>query len=311
MGIMPERDVTLIGAAFGKACAFPRTAEAPDTLLAAGLLDRLKVFCPHIHAAGIIREDESLIPSYPKHTDLHHHDAVLAFQDRFYQAMKAVYARDTRSIVLGGDHSISSGNVAALSQAIRGESSQEASCGLLWIDAHADINTEETTPSGNIHGMTVAALLGLVSSELHAIGGPEAKIKAEHLVFVGLRDLDEGEKVLIREKNIKAFTMTDIDRMGIGAVMNEALEHLQKRTQGYACSFDLDVCDPALTTAVGTPVRGGLTYRESHFVLESVAKDSLCRSIEFVEFNPGLDDSGASLELSMALLESAAGKSIL
>ena len=308
---MLRRDIEVVGAAFGKACAFPRTADAPDTLREAGLFERLRLVSPSLQDGGVVREDTDSISSYPEHKVLKHQDAVLAFQDRFFNRMRAVYQRNHSALVIGGDHSISNGNIAALSQHLKEEQGQQATLGLLWIDAHADLNTEKTTPSGNIHGTTVAALLGLVSSPLKEIGGAEPKIKPEHVVYVGLRDLDPGEKKLINDTPIRAYTMTTIDRIGIGAVMDEALGHLREHTDGFACSFDLDVCDPGLTTAVGTPVRGGLSYRESHFVLESVVQEDLCRSIEFVEFNPGLDDSGASLELSIALLESATGKSIL
>lgn len=300
----------LIGAAFGKACSFSETSGAPRALRAAGLLNRLREVAPELVDGGDVAESADF-SDYEPHPVLKNLPEVLAFSKIWVKRIEEIYQNGRKPLIIGGDHSISLGSIAAASNALKKEKGSDARLGLLWVDAHADINTESTTPSGNIHGMPVAALLGYDTSPLSAVGGPQAKLLPEDIVFVGLRDLDEGEKALIKEKNITAYTMTDVDRMGIGAVMEAALKKLRRNTSGFVASFDLDVCDPALTTAVGTPVRGGMTYREAHYVLESVHAESICRSIEFVEYNPALDSNGNSRDLSIALLESAAGKTIL
>jgi arginase len=180
----------------------------------------------------------------------------------------------------------------------------------LWVDTHPDINTPETTPSGNLHGMTVAHLLGLGDPSLAKLGDISPKIKPENIIFLGLRWVDPPEVSLIRQLGITAYTMHEIDRYGIGAICEKVFTTLNKLT-GFVLSFDLDVCDPAIAPGVGTPVRGGLTFRESHLIMEMAAECPGLTSVDIVEYNPDLDVRGATRELVAGMIESVTGKKIL
>lgn len=211
-------------------------------------------------------------------------------------------------LVIGGDHSLSMGSVAAVADFY---GAQKKSVGLLWIDTHADINTPETSASKNIHGMPVAVLLGKVSGLLASIQANTPAIDPTKLAYVGLRDLDQGEKDLIRELGIRAFTMKDIDVMGVARVMEEAIAIATQGTAGFVASFDLDVCDPAIVPGIDTPKRGGLTFREAHLVMELIYESKKLLSLELVELNPELDIDFMTADLAVALIESALGKTIL
>jgi arginase len=216
-------------------------------------------------------------------------------------------------LIVGGDHSIGIGSLAGIFR-VRPET------GVIWVDAHADLNTPDTSGSGNFHGMPLGLLVDHPNGENFdfsrlpgfefLIDGP--RIPPEQLVYVGLRDVDPTERVWIRELGIKTFTMTDIDHLGIGKVMDQALEHLKGRP--LHLSYDIDSVDPLLAPATGTTVRGGLTYREAHFVAEFVAQSGDLASFEIVEVNPSLScDDGASdtVDLGLQIITSAMGKSII
>jgi len=211
-------------------------------------------------------------------------------------------------ITLGGDHSIAAGSVAAVSAVHRGRG---ARIGLLWIDAHADMNTPESSPSGNVHGMPLAALLGFGPAALVEIGGPGAKVDPRNVAVVGLRAIDEAEKRIVRQSGVHAYTMADIDRRGISAVLEEALRHVLDGTCGVHLSLDVDGLDPEIAPGVGTPVRGGLSYRESHLAMEMVAESRRILGVDVVEVNPILDQHNATAEMGCELVLSAFGKSIL
>ncbi|GAA5347086.1 arginase [Planifilum fimeticola] len=207
-------------------------------------------------------------------------------------------------LVLGGDHSIAIGTIA-------GAAKHRERLGLIWFDAHGDLNTGETTPSGNIHGMPLAVSLGYGHPALVNCLGFTPKVLPENVVLIGIRDLDEGERNLIRQLGIRVFTMHDIDRMGMGAVMEEALSIVTRGTDGVHLSLDLDGLDPKDAPGVGTPVEGGLTYRESHLAMEMLAEANVLTSAEFVEVNPILDNGNRTAKVAVALIESAFGKQVL
>lgn len=209
-----------------------------------------------------------------------------------------------RPLILGGDHAVAIGSVA-------GVSSKVERMGLIWFDAHGDFNTAETTPSGNIHGMPLAVSLGYGAPELTNIGGFVGKVRPEDVVIVGLRDIDSKEREMIKNSGVKAYTMHDVDRMGMKAVMDEAIKILTKNTSGFHISFDLDVLDPVEASGVGTPVRGGLNYREAHLALEMLAETDRIISLDMVEVNPILDDRNKTAELAVELITSALGQNIL
>jgi arginase len=211
-------------------------------------------------------------------------------------------------LVLGGDHSIAVGTVSGIAAFAH---SQSKKLGLLWIDAHGDINTPETSPSGNIHGMPLAALLGFGAPELTSVGGPTPKVDPANVALVGIRSLDAGEKKRLKETGVQVHTMSDIDRHGVHQIMKKALAQVTAGTDFVHVSLDLDAVDPSVTPGVGTPVKGGLDYREAHSIMELVADAGVMTSLEVVEVNPILDEGNASAEFAVELVQSAFGKKIL
>ncbi|MEP6919146.1 MAG: arginase, partial [Acidobacteriota bacterium] len=183
--------------------------------------------------------------------------------------------------------------------------------GLIWVDAHADMNTPASSGSGNVHGMPLASLLGPEPAELSSIGGFSPKVRPEHTVLIGIRNLDEREKQIVRDSGIRVFTMKEIDRSGIATVTEQALAIAGAGTGGIHLSFDLDVCDPAIAPGVGTPVKGGLDYREAHLLMEIVADSGLLRALDLVEVNPILDDRNTTAILGAELAASALGQKII
>ena len=211
--------------------------------------------------------------------------------------------------VLGGDHSLAVGSVSGVAEFYR---RQNQKIGVLWIDAHSDINTPETSPSGNVHGMPLAALLGLGPEALSSLYGYSPKISPENTVLVGVRDIDAAERANIRRAGIgEVYTMRDIDERGMRTVMEEALRAAGRGTAGYHVSLDMDWIDPEDAPGVGTPVRGGATYREAHLAMEIIADHGRMLSFEIVEVNPVIDEHNRTADLAVELACSAFGKKIL
>jgi arginase len=211
-------------------------------------------------------------------------------------------------LLLGGDHSLSIGTIAGLSEHLR---RSRAKMGVIWLDAHADMNTPATTPSGNVHGMPLAVAVGLGADPLVRFRGFSPKVDAKNVVLIGARDLDPGERRNIADARIHAFTMNDVDRRGISSVVEEAIALATADTQALHVSFDMDVVDPQIAPGVGTPVRGGLSYREAHLAMELIAESKRLTSLEVVEANPILDVRNSTADLGVELILSALGKRIL
>jgi arginase len=228
--------------------------------------------------------------------------------DKLYKTSLAALDRGALPVVLGGDHSLAAGSVAASADHARRENK---ALGLIWVDAHGDMNTPASSDSGNVHGMPLASLLGPEPAELSRIGGFSPKVLPEHTVLIGIRNLDEREKEIVRSSRVHVFTMKDIDRAGIASVVEQALAIAGKDTGGLHVSFDLDVCDPSIAPGVGTPVKGGLDYREAHMVMEMIADSGLLRAIDLVEVNPILDDRNQTAILGAELASSALGQKII
>jgi arginase len=225
-----------------------------------------------------------------------------------YHTSLASFADGAMPIVLGGDHSLGAGSVAAAATHVRKSGKP---LGLIWVDAHADMNNPKSSESGNVHGMPLAALLGAEPSELHMLPDGPA-VQARHTVLVGTRNLDEVEKKIVRASKVHVFTMKDIDNLGIAEVMARAIAIATRGTGGFHVSYDLDACDPTVAPGVGTPVKGGLSYREAHVVMEMVAEaGKKLTSLDLVEVNPTLDIRNTTAELGTELALSALGKSIL
>jgi len=211
-------------------------------------------------------------------------------------------------VVLGGDHSVAAGTVAGVAEFYR---KKDQRIGLLWIDAHSDMNTPDSSPSGNVHGMPLAALMGLGPAELGNIFDFSPKVRPENCVLVGVRDVDAVEKENIRKAGVEVFTMRDIDERGMRAVMEEALRMAGRGTSGYHVSLDMDWIDPEDAPGVGTPVWGGATYREAHLAMEIISDHSRMLSFEIVEVNPVIDEHNQTADLAVELTLSAFGKKIL
>jgi arginase len=228
--------------------------------------------------------------------------------EKLYKTSLGVFEKGGIPLVLGGDHSLAAGSIAATADFVRREGKP---LGLIWVDAHGDMNTPATSSSGNVHGMPLAAVLGAEPVELARIGGFSPKIAPEHTALIGIRNLDEREKQRIRESGVHVFTMKDIDRSGIAAIVEQAIAIAGGETAGIHMSFDLDVCDPAIAPGVGTPVKGGLDYREAHMLMEMVADSGLLRALDLVEVNPILDDRNMTAILGAELASSALGQKIM
>jgi arginase len=228
--------------------------------------------------------------------------------EKLYKTSLGVLEKGGLPLVLGGDHSLAAGSVAATSEFVRRDGKP---LGLIWVDAHGDMNTPFSSGSGNVHGMPLASLLGPEPAELSRIGGFSPKVLPQHTVLIGIRNLDDREKEIVRESRVHVFTMKDIDRSGIASVVEQALALAGKDTGGVHVSFDLDVCDPTVAPGVGTPVKGGLDYREAHMVMEMVADSGLLRALDLVEVNPILDDRNTTAVLAVELASSALGQKII
>ena len=250
-----------------------------------------------------IAETEDAVDRHKKYID-----PIAAVCRSLHASCLASLEADAVPLVLGGDHSLAAGSVAASADWIRRINGKPL--GLIWVDAHGDMNTPETTTSGNVHGMPLAALLGREPMELASIGNMPS-VLPRHTVLVGIRNLDENEKGQIRAAGVHVFTMKDIDRQGIATIAERAIEIASAGTGGIHVSFDLDVCDPTIAPGVGTPVRGGLDYRESHMIMELVADSSQLIALDLVEVNPTLDTRNTTAEFAAELALSALGKRIL
>jgi arginase len=278
----------------------------PSALRIAGLGERLQGLGHVVQDRGDIRAPtpETRDPGDARKRFVHEIQGVC---DQLYQDVLEALSDGALPIVLGGDHSVAAGSVAATA-AFAGRSSQPL--GLLWIDAHGDMNTPATSPSGNVHGMPLAALLGEDPQELAMVGGFAPKVSAAHTVLVGVRDLDPRERDEVRASGVHVFTMKDVDRQGIARVMEQAIAIASAGTAGLHVSFDLDVCDPTIAPGVGTPVRGGLNYREAHMVMEIISDARRLLALDLVEVNPVLDLQNVTAVLAAELAASALGQTI-
>jgi arginase len=274
----------------------------PSAIRYAGLSDKLRALGHNVLDSGNLNvplpENEPPDTSRARH--LH---SIASVCHEIYGQAKDCDEHGENAIFLGGDHSLSIGTVSAMTD-------REAKVGVLWVDAHGDFNTPDITPSGNVHGMALAALMGMGASELTDIGRPGAKIKPAHAVIFGARDLDPLEQIALRDANVKVMTMRDIDSLGMKVAAERALEHL-RRLDVIHVSLDMDSLDPAEAPGVGTPVPGGLSYREAHLLMEILHDSGKVRSLDIVEVNPILDDRNRTARLAVELAVSLFGKSIL
>ena len=306
LGAMPQ-PVHVIGVSLDLGGNRRGVDMGPSALRIAGLGERLSAMgIPVVDTGDLVAP----IPETKSFGDPHkkYIREIARVCEKLYRTSLSALEKGALPLVLGGDHSLGAGSVAASADYLR---RSEKAVGLLWIDAHGDMNTPATSESGNVHGMSLAALLGPEPAELSRIGGFSPKILPRHTVLIGIRNLDDREKERIRDSGVHVFTMKDIDRSGIAAVVEQALAIAGADTGGVHVSFDLDVCDPAIAPGVGTPVKGGLDYREAHMVMEIVADSGLLRALDLVEVNPILDDRNMTAILGVELALSALGQKII
>lgn len=275
----------------------------PSAIRYAGLIEKLQRLGHHVVDLGNIPVPTPEMHEIQSQT-MKYLDEVQTICESLFETVKQTMIQGQIPVILGGDHSISIGSVA-------GAAAVTQSLGVIWFDAHGDMNTEATTPSGNIHGMPLAASLGFGHQSLVNLGGFSPKLNPEKVVLVGARSIDEGEAALIRQSGIKVYSMVEIDQLGMGTVMEEAIHIAGNETDGIHLSLDLDALDPMFVPGVGTPVNGGVTYREGHLAMELISQSGLLLSVDVVEVNPILDVQNRTGRMAVELLESLFGKMVI
>jgi arginase len=272
----------------------------PGALRYAGLAERLRKLGHLVHDRGNL--EVAVRETIPEQVAEHYLPAIARACETVYQEAQLAVAAGETPLFLGGDHTLGIGSIGGITHA--------APAGLLWIDAHADFNTPATTPSGNIHGMTLAALLGDGYPQLVAVGRPGPKLQPRDVVMIAIRDLDPDERARVRGSGITVYTMRDIDERGIGPVVREALQRLEHHGRVHV-SLDMDCVEPGAGPGVGTPSPGGLTCREARLAMEIIADCGCCGSMDIVEINPILDHHNRTARLAVELATSLFGKRIL
>lgn len=277
----------------------------PDALRYAGLVERLKNIGHSVEDKGNIAVPAVDVEKFKgKQEGLRNLNEIIEVSENLSNAVSSSIKNQAFPLIIGGDHSIAIGSISGVSQ-------HYENLGIIWYDAHGDLNIPEESPSGNIHGMPLRVLLGDGDKQLVNIAGYAPKVKPENIVLIGMRDLDVGERDFIRENNIKTYTMADIDRNGIKQVMEESVSYLKDKTDGIHLSLDVDALDPVETPGTGTKVLGGLTYRESHFALEMLHNTNLITSMDVVEVNPLIDQNNHTAEQAVCLMGSFFGETLL
>lgn len=301
------RRVRIIGVPLDLGASRRGTDMGPSALRIAGLGNALRRM-----GYTVDREEDIPAPAMetgtPEDREARFRPQILEVCTNLAERVASILEEGDFPLVLGGDHSIAMGTFAGTASHYR---KQNQSVGLIWFDAHGDMNIPGVSPSGNIHGMPLAHLLGRGDEDLKNIQGFSPKVKPENVALIGIRDIDAGERRMINKSGIHAFTMREIDEHGMAAVSRRALEIVNDGTAGFHMSFDVDGCDPTVIPGSGTLVPGGVSFREAHLLMEYCADDGNLLSMEIVELNPFLDEGNVSAERAMELLLSAMGKSIL
>jgi arginase len=297
-----QREIAIIGAALDLGQGRRGVDMGPSAMRSAGLEERLA-------SLGYAVEDEGNVETAVQEaTALRDERARFLPEirdtcERIARCVAEAVERGSVPLVLGGDHSVALGTLGGLA-------SVHGPGGVLWIDAHADANTPETSPTGNVHGMPLAAALGIAGEDFASDAWPLPAVDPKRVALVGVRQLDEGERKLLRELGVRVFTMSEVDRIGVERAIREALDRIAGAPFVHV-SLDMDALDPDVAPGVGTPVRGGLTYREAHLAMELVAESELAGSFEVVEVNPILDRENTTAETAVELVASGLGKRIL
>ncbi len=301
---MKQLDISIIGVPLDFGQSRRGVDMGPSAIRYAGAVGRLEAIGHRVTDEGDIPVGAAERKEHSEST-LKNLDEVIQANTALAVKVAAVVEAGKFPLVLGGDHSIAIGTLAGLSD-------KYSNLGVIWYDAHADLNTAETSPSGNIHGMPLAASIGLGHEDLVNLYNKKQKVKPENVIIIGARSVDPGDRDLIKEQGIKVYTMHEIDRDGMTAVMKDAIAYLHSRNvDGVHLSLDLDGLDPLYTPGVGTPVPGGISYRESHLAMEMLEDSGLITSAEFVEVNPILDEKNKTADVAVGLMGSLFGEKLL
>jgi arginase len=280
----------------------------PSALRVAGLQARIKQLGHQVEDIGNIPVKQPEEMSYGEKRAKYLGEIAEACKD-LAEAVQKSLEEHMLPLVLGGDHSIAVGSISGVAAHFRKEEKKQV--GFIWLDAHGDMNTPESSPSGNVHGMPLASIMGYGPPELVELMGFKPKVEPQNIVLVGIRDLDSQEKKLVKKSGVHVLTMRDIDERGMREVMSDALKYAMDDTDGIAVSLDMDFVDPSDAPGVGTPVRGGVTYREAHLAMEMIADSEAMVSLEIVEINPVIDEHNRTAFLGVELVLSGLGKKIL
>jgi arginase len=303
---MPEK-IRIIGVPMDLGQSRRGVDMGPSALRVAGLQARLKQLGRHVEDFGNVHVKQP--------EEQHYGEKNAKYLDEIAETCKGLAEivgktldDDMIPLVLGGDHSIAAGTVAGAAAHFHKQSKR---IGVVWLDAHGDMNTPESSPSGNVHGMPLASIMGFGPTELTGLAGTKPMVSPHNIAMVGIRDLDSKERRLVKDSGVRIFTMRDIDERGMREVMAEALRYASDDTAGIAVSLDMDFVDPTDAPGVGTPVRGGVTYREAHLALEMIADSKSMVTFELVEINPVIDEHNTTASLGVELVLSGVGKKIL
>jgi arginase len=304
---MQRSHIAILGAPLDLGAGRRGVDMGPSAMRVANINKRVATLGYEVEDLGNVPvEQPENVPEGPRHAK--YLPQIAAACQRLAAIVEEVTEEGKAPLVLGGDHSIAIGTVAGMARHFR---KKKKRIGLLWIDAHADMNTPRTSPSGNVHGMPLACCIGLGPDELTKLLGFAPKVHPRNVALVGLRDVDILERPHVRESGVRAFTMRDIDERGLRAVMEEAIGIAANGTAGIHLSLDMDYVDPQYAPGVGTPVRGGATYREAHLAMEMICDSGQMVSMEVVEVNPVIDEVNRTADLAVELVMSALGKKIL
>lgn len=301
---MTKKKITIIGVPMDLGQTRRGVDMGPSAMRYAGIIERLENLDYEVVDRGDIVIGRPANYHIKGDDHLKFLDEVVEANQQLAKVVSQVAGEGDLPLILGGDHSVAIGTLAGLAK-------KHENLGVIWFDAHGDLNTADTSPSGNIHGMPLAVSLGLGHPHLTEVGSKKPKVKPENIVILGARSLDEGERILIKEKGIKVFTMHEIDRNGMARVMEEVIEYFAGKTDGIHLSLDLDALDPIEAPGVGTPVMGGITYREAHLAMEILAERKLITSVELVEVNPIIDTRNKTAEIAVGLVGSLFGEKLL
>lgn len=304
---MPKENISLIGFPMDLGAGRRGVDMGPSALRIAELQQKLEKLGYSVSDTGDIKI-EIMERQKIKNHQLKYLSEIIKTSKILADKVSSVLEKGDFPLCLGGDHSMAIGTIAGISSYCK---KKKLKLGVIWIDAHADMNTDKTTPSGNIHGMPLAASLGFGNKELVNFYGFSPKLLPENCALIGIRSIDEAEKKIVKKLNLSVYTMQDIDKLGIHRIINKVLKQFSNNVDHIHVSFDVDSVDPSIAPGVGTPVQGGLSFREAHLIMESIAECGCMSSLEIAEVNPILDDKNKSANFTVDLIASSMGQRIL